>query len=87
MLDRLFLKKLTKKEIWAYWIIQLGLDVILGIVLFGMLNYTLDQDNPGRNILIIGVIISALISGGICLIFWRKPKELPEANSSTNLED
>ncbi|WP_456867183.1 hypothetical protein [Galbibacter sp. BG1] len=87
MLDRLFLKKLTKKGIWAYWIIQLVLDVVLGIVLFGVLNYTLDQDNLGRNILIVGVIISSLISGGICLIFWKKPKELAEANGSVNSED
>ena len=75
MLDRLFLSKLTKKGVWAYWIIQLTLDIILGIVLFGVLNYTLDQDNAGRNLLIGGVIVSALISGSVCLLFWKKPKE------------
>ncbi|WP_335965332.1 hypothetical protein [Galbibacter sp. PAP.153] len=76
MLDRLFLNKLTKKGKIAYWIIQLGLDVILGIVLFGVLDYTLDRGNDGRTFFIVGAVASLLISGLICLSIWKAPKEI-----------
>ncbi len=80
MLDRLFLRKLTKKGKIAYFVIQLVLDAIFVFVLFGLLDYNLgsagssDRDESSM-ILYPGILIIAVLTGILCLQVWRNPDE------------
>ncbi|UII28934.1 hypothetical protein LVD15_11035 [Fulvivirga maritima] len=76
MLDRFFIEKLTKKGKIAYWLIQLGLDVVFILSLIFIFGY--DSDDLFRDryyVLILGVLVAMFISGGICLAFWKKEEE------------
>ncbi|OEK09523.1 hypothetical protein A8C32_12505 [Flavivirga aquatica] len=74
MLDRLFLKHLTKKGVIAYFVGQVIFMAILAYYLFGIAGYSIDRGDEGRDILFIGLIIIVLLWGGICLLLWKKPK-------------
>lgn len=75
MLDRLFLNKLTKTGRRNYWFIQLGIDVVFIAALFLFFDYDMDYlTNDGYFPLVGGIVASCIISGLICLNFWRKPK-------------
>ncbi|WBL26683.1 hypothetical protein [Zunongwangia sp. HGR-M22] len=76
MLDLLIVKKLTRKGKTAYWIIQLTLDILFIGYLFLFMDYDMDRlTGDGYGILIVGIVVSLLISAGICLSLWKKPKE------------
>lgn len=76
MLDRLFMKYLSKTGIKLYWVGQLVLDAIFIYYLFGIAGYSMDEDST-RNILIGGVLAVAVAWGLVCLLFWRKKNEAP----------
>ncbi|QKX05809.1 hypothetical protein HN014_13125 [Aquimarina sp. TRL1] len=81
MIDKYFFKRLTKKGKIAYFIIQIILVAIFLYVLFGQLGYRLGSYNSEARtetymVLIPGVIIISLLSGGISLFFWKKPEEI-----------
>jgi hypothetical protein len=73
MLDRLFLKYLTKKGKIAYWVGQIILDVLWALYVFKLAKYTLDDG--GEAVLIIGMLVILVAWGGLCRILWKKPKE------------
>ncbi len=77
MLDQLFLKKLTKKGRRMYWVIQIVIDILYIASLFLFFDFTMDKiSNDGYPTVIIGILISMLLSGVICLNFWKKPKDI-----------
>lgn len=72
MIDRLFLKKLTKEGKRFYWLIQIGIDIVFIAILFTVFDFDMEYiSNDGYFPLIIGVLASALLSGVICLNFWK----------------
>lgn len=76
MLDKLFLNKLTKQGKIYYWLLQLTFDVLFIATLFLAFDYTFDKlMNKGINILMVGVLSAAVISGLICLTLWKKPSD------------
>ncbi|PCH76767.1 MAG: hypothetical protein COB98_05230 [Flavobacteriaceae bacterium] len=76
MLDILFLSKLTKQGKIYYWVLQLTIDVLFIATLVLVYNYTFPTlMEEGRNIMIIGILSSAVVSGLICLAVWKKPKD------------
>ncbi len=85
MLDKLFLSKLTKKGKIYYWVLQLSIDIAFIGALFLFYNYTFNSlMEEGRNILLIGVIASAVLSGIICLNLWKKPTDTDTTLSSNS---
>ncbi len=76
MLDRLFLKYLTKKGKIAYFVGQLVLFAIWGFIVLGIMDFSLES---GRSTFIGGAIVILLIWGGICLALWKE-KPLEEDN-------
>lgn len=80
MLDRLFMKYLSKTGIKIYWAGQLVLDAIFIYYLFGIAGHSMDEDAT-RTILILGVLAVAVGWGLVCLLFWRKKDEAPAAGS------
>ena len=79
MLDAFILKKLTHTGKIAYWIIQLSLDALFIAYLFFVMDYDMDRlANDGYIVVLVGILVCLLISAGICLTFWRKPKEEPK---------
>ncbi|GAA5038719.1 hypothetical protein GCM10011506_36900 [Marivirga lumbricoides] len=73
MLDRLFLNKLTKTGRRNYWFIQIGLDIVFIASLFLFFEYDMDYfANEGYLPVLAGVIASCVVSGVICLSFWKK---------------
>lgn len=76
MIEKFFLRKLTKKGKIAFFSIQVILDLLLVYVLFFVLDYTLGnigsiQRQESSMILFPGILFSAVISGFICLQKWK----------------
>jgi len=82
MLDRLILKHLTKTGVIAYFVGQITLFAIWAFYLLGIKDYSMDE---GRTPFYIGMIVILLGWSGVCLIFWKKPKE--EHTQSENQEE
>jgi len=80
MLERIFLSKLTKKGKMAYFLIQLVLDALFVVVLFGLLDYDFGSSgsverNESSMILYPGILIIAVVTGIFCLQIWRNTDE------------
>jgi hypothetical protein len=73
MLDRLFLSRLSKKGKIAYWVGQLLLIGIWALYLFGIADYSLEEE--GRNMLFLGLIAIVIVWGIVCVIVWKKKDE------------
>jgi len=73
MLDRLFLKHLSKKGKIAYWVGQILLAALWTFYIFGVADQSMD--NGGETTLILGVLGIMVGWGFICLMVWKKPKE------------
>jgi len=82
MLEALLLKYLTKKGIIIYFVGQVIFIATLAHYVFGILGYSL---NKGQDIFFIGLLIIVLIWMGICLLFWRKPKDQNDIDSKNNV--
>jgi drug/metabolite transporter superfamily protein YnfA len=80
MLDRLFLKHLSKKGKIAYWVGQIILDVLWALYVFKLAKYTFD--NGGDTVLIIGMLVILILWGGLCYILWKKPNESEDSSRS-----
>lgn len=78
MLDRLFLRYLTKKGKVAYWVGQILLAVLWFFYVIKIADQSLDEG--GETTLIIGVLGIIVGWGFVCLMLFRKPKE--EKNES-----
>jgi len=83
MLDRLFLKYLSKKGKIAYWVGQIILDVLWALYVFKLAKYTFD--NGGDMVLIIGMLVILVAWGGICLKLWKKSDESESTTLSNNV--
>ncbi|MCS4505877.1 hypothetical protein NYO91_17485 [Arhodomonas aquaeolei] len=81
MLDRLFMKYLSRTGVWCYWVGQIALDIILLGYLFGIAGYSFDDESV-RTTLIVGVLGVAVVWGGVCLVFWRRQDE-PEGETAS----
>lgn len=81
MIDRLFMKHLSKTGIKAYWIGQLLIDAVFIYYLFGIAGHSLNDDSA-RMQLILGVLGVAVVWGTICLLIWKKT-EGPASDSET----
>lgn len=78
MLDKLFLKYLTKQGKIFYWVGQIILLIGLAFYLFGIEDNSFNEDNKLTFILYaIGIVV---IWGGICLLFFRKRNDTPDNN-------
>jgi len=73
MLDRLFLKHLSKKGKIAYWVGQIILDVLWALYVFKLAKYTFDDG--GDTVLIIGMLVILVAWGGLCFVLWKKTDE------------
>ncbi|MBI9054380.1 MAG: hypothetical protein JEY96_11220 [Bacteroidales bacterium] len=80
MLDRLFLKYLSKKGKIAYWVGQIILDVLWALYVFKLAKYTFDDG--GDTVLIIGMLVILIVWGGLCYILWKKPNESEDSSRS-----
>ncbi|MGG6232314.1 hypothetical protein [Tenacibaculum sp. SDUM215027] len=69
MLEQLFLKYLSKKGKIFYFIGQIILFTIWAIIVFKVLNHSL---NRGENLFFIGLISIWVVWTGISLLFFRK---------------
>ena len=79
MLDRLFLKYLSKTGKVAYWVGQIIFDGIFVFYLFGIAGYTLGSSGTGARsqtemILFPGVIGIAIVWGIVCYFVWPADK-------------
>ncbi|MEN7551820.1 hypothetical protein AAG747_28145 [Rapidithrix thailandica] len=82
MLDRLFLRKLNKQGKIMYFVLQLVFDAIYLFVLFGVLDYELGSSGSSTRddtyfTMIAGILVFAIVSGIICLQFWRLEEAPP----------
>ena len=73
MLDRLFLKYLSKKGKIAYWVGQLILDALWIYYVFGIAGYS--RDNGGESMVFIGILVVLVVWGAVCITLWRKKEE------------
>lgn len=80
MLDRLFLKYLTKKGKIAYFIGQLLMFALWSYYLLGIEGYSMDD---ARSMFIGGIIAILIVWGGVCLLLWRKTSNDEKSNSSS----
>ncbi len=72
MLDRLFLKYLSKKGKIAYWIGQLALVAIWLYYIFGVTELSRDEAELP---LFGGLVLIVLGWGVVCLLIWKKKEE------------
>jgi len=79
MLDALILKHLTKKGVIAYFAGQIILFGLLAYYIFGVGGYSLDE---GEMSFFIGMVVIALLWAGICLLIWKKPKDIENLDST-----
>jgi len=73
MIDKLFLKHLSKKGKIAYWVGQILLDAIWAFYVFGVAGYSFETG--GETMLIFGMLAILVGWGVVCLMLWKKPKE------------
>jgi len=74
MLDKLFMKYLTRTGIKAYWIGQIVIDAIFLYYILGIAGFSVNNDNV-RFVMLLGIFAIAVVWGGICLLFWRKKEK------------
>ncbi len=72
MLDRLFLKYLSKKGKIAYWVGQLILDALWALYLFVIAGLSMDE---AEGLLFIGILVILIAWGAICIRVWKKTEE------------
>ncbi|WP_439184147.1 hypothetical protein [Carboxylicivirga taeanensis] len=72
MLDRLFLKYLSKKGKIAYWVGQLLLDALWAFYLFAIAGLSMEE---AESLLFIGIIVVLIAWGGVCILVWKKEQE------------
>ncbi len=79
MLDKLFLKNLSKKGKIAYWLGQLVLDSLWALYLFVIMGLSMDE---AESLLFVGIFLVLIIWGGICLLAWKKEDESVDSDYS-----
>lgn len=72
MLDRLFLKYLSKKGKIAYWVGQIVLDGLWALYLFVIAGLSMDE---AEGLLFIGILVVLIVWGGVCILVWKKRDE------------
>jgi len=68
MLDRLFLKYLSKQGKVAYFVGQILLFALWAYILLVPMDYSMEDGKP---LFVIGMIVILVVWGGVCLGFWR----------------
>lgn len=77
MIDKLFLRYLSKKGKIAYWLGQLVLDTLWALYLFVIVGLSIDE---AEDLLFIGILAVLIVWGGICLLVWKKKEEAVDSN-------
>ncbi len=72
MLDRLFLKYLSKKGKVSYWVGQISMVILFCIYFFGIADHSLDRSEELFFFAIISILV---VWGGICLLIWPKSQD------------
>ena len=79
MLDALILRYLTKRGVIAYFAGQIIFFGLLAFYVFGIEDNSMDQ---GETPFFIGMVVIALVWAGVCLLLWKKPKEIKDLNAT-----
>ncbi len=72
MLDKLFLKYLSKKGKVSYWVGQISMVALFCLYFFGISNHSLDRSEGLFFFVIIAILV---VWGGICLLIWPKSQD------------